>query len=292
MKMNRGVIFSLCAALAAMASPALAAVNVQLNLRYTDPANATGGGTWQLLVKSTAGEGVAGIKVNINGSLGVTGVDLPAGQITSTGAAWNNTDDVFRYQLIAAGVTEVVAGSDLAPVPSAGQLTVGNGGNGNVAVDDLFTNGSTASAWNNSSLIASGSWTGARPSIAVTELNVFSGTTAVAGTVGTVVTRGDSVGVDGLRPGDANRDGRVNQLDVSILASNFNGTSKTWDTADFNSTGNVNQLDVSILAGNFNTAAPSPAAVAAVASVPEPSAIMICALMGLVGLGVRAKSNR
>ncbi|MBX3426871.1 MAG: PEP-CTERM sorting domain-containing protein [Pirellulales bacterium] len=282
------MIFSLCAALAAMASPALAAVNVQLNLRYTDPANATGGGTWQLLVKSTAGEGVAGIKVNINGALGVTGVDLPAAQITSTSAAWNNTDDVFRYQLIAAGVTEVVAGSDLAPVPSAGQLTVGNGGNGNVAVDDLFTNGSTASAWNNSSLIASGSWTGARPSIAVTELNVFSGTTPIAGTLGTVVTRGDSVGVDGLKPGDANRDGRVNLSDFAILSANYNNpaASKTWDQGDFNSSvGGVNEVNLSdfaILSANYLQASPSPAASAAVGAVPEPASVGLV-LVGLLG---------
>ena len=288
--MNRGVIFSLCAALAAMASPALAAVNVQLNLRYTHPNLPLGGRTWQLLVKSTAGEGVAGIKVNINGNLGVTGVDLPAAQINSTGAAWNNTNDVFRYQLISAGVTEIVAGSDLSPAPTGAQLTVGNGGNRNVAVHDLLTNGSTASARNNSSLIASGSWTGARPSIAVTELNVFSGTTAVLGTVGTVSVRGDSVGVDGLLLGDFDRNGNVSLgLDVIPILGNLGG-SGGWAQGDTDGNGNISLgLDIIPILGNLGLSAPSPAAVAAIGAVPEPSSIVLGGLVMISMVGLRRR---
>ncbi|MCC6491786.1 MAG: PEP-CTERM sorting domain-containing protein [Pirellulales bacterium] len=288
--MKRGLVFSLCAsALVAMASPALATVHVQLNLRYTDPNNPTGGGTWQLLAKSDAAGGLAGLSATVTGNLGVTGVDLPAGAITPNAPVFDNTTSVFRYNGTAAS-TQIVAGDDLAGTLV---LNVGKpGGPGVVAQDDLFTN-ATADFWDNSSLIASGSWTGARPSLtgANVQANEFDGSNkAVAGAIGTVSTRGDSVGVDGLWQGDANRSGKVDQFDFSILNANFStsATGKTWDTADFNSSGKTDQFDFSFINANFNKATASPAAAAAASAVPEPTSIAILGI-ALLGLGIRGK---
>ncbi|MFI5240136.1 MAG: dockerin type I domain-containing protein [Candidatus Saccharimonadia bacterium] len=52
-------------------------------------------------------------------------------------------------------------------------------------------------------------------------------------------------------PGDANGDGVVNILDLSILASNWGKTNATWSEGDFNGDGVVNITDLSILAANY-----------------------------------------
>ncbi|WP_145445687.1 hypothetical protein [Mucisphaera calidilacus] len=76
-------------------------------------------------------------------------------------------------------------------------------------------------------------------------------------------------------PGDANRDGMVDLLDLSILASNFDKPgSFGWEDGDFNDDGTVDLLDLSILAGNFDTSAPG---------VPEP-AVASLILLGSAGL--------
>jgi hypothetical protein len=277
MNMKRGLVLSLCTAMvAAMASPALAVVDVQLNLRYTNPANPTGGGTWDLLVKSSGAQGLAGIAVDIGGNLGVTGIDTPLAAVTPNAAVFNNTDQVFRFEGDATS-THIVAGDDLAGTL---RLNVGKaGGPGIVAQDDLFPANSTF--WDNSSLVASGSWTGARPTMVAANIqaNEFNATGgAIAATLGAVSVRGDSVGVDGLKNGDANRSGTVNSDDFNLLALNFGQSGKTWDQGDFTSNGTVNSDDFNLLALNFGQTAPAPAAAGAFAAVPEPSTL------GLIGI--------
>ncbi|MFI5240720.1 MAG: dockerin type I domain-containing protein [Candidatus Saccharimonadia bacterium] len=54
-------------------------------------------------------------------------------------------------------------------------------------------------------------------------------------------------------PGDANCDGIVNILDLSIVANNYGKTGTTWAQGDFNADGSTNILDLSILAANWNS---------------------------------------
>jgi hypothetical protein len=52
--------------------------------------------------------------------------------------------------------------------------------------------------------------------------------------------------------GDANLDGETNDLDVSILAANWQRVGNmTWRTADFNKDSCVNDLDASLLASHW-----------------------------------------
>ncbi|MFI5240445.1 MAG: glycosyl hydrolase [Candidatus Saccharimonadia bacterium] len=55
--------------------------------------------------------------------------------------------------------------------------------------------------------------------------------------------------------GDANCDGVVNILDLSILASNYGNSGMNWAQGDFNSDGLVNITDLSILASNWGKTA-------------------------------------
>ncbi len=51
-------------------------------------------------------------------------------------------------------------------------------------------------------------------------------------------------------PGDANSDGSVDVLDLSILATNYGGTGQ-WGQGDYNNDGDIDVLDLSILATNY-----------------------------------------
>ena len=80
-------------------------------------------------------------------------------------------------------------------------------------------------------------------------------------------------------PGDANLDGMVDTLDFNALAANFGGTGKTWLQADFNGDDVVDTLDFNNLAANFGKTTPpeTDSSVARSATVPEPTALAICA---------------
>ena len=83
-------------------------------------------------------------------------------------------------------------------------------------------------------------------------------------------------------PGDANRDGMVNQDDAEILAANWlTQTGADWDMGDFNDDGVVNDIDATLLATNWQQD-PN-----ASQTVPEPSIIagllVLCITEALVG---------
>ncbi|HLA83319.1 MAG TPA: dockerin type I domain-containing protein [Thermoguttaceae bacterium] len=79
-------------------------------------------------------------------------------------------------------------------------------------------------------------------------------------------------------PGDANYDGRVDSADAAVLADHWGDSSVTWAMGDFNLDGTVNARDASILAANWNPAGNESN------PVPEPSAFVLLAAMGALGL--------
>jgi hypothetical protein len=80
--------------------------------------------------------------------------------------------------------------------------------------------------------------------------------------------------------GDASLDGRVNVIDLGLLASNYGTTSgATWQMADFNGDGRVNVIDLGMLASNYEGAETS--------SVPEPISALV-----LLGGGAIAACRR
>ena len=75
--------------------------------------------------------------------------------------------------------------------------------------------------------------------------------------------------------GDANKDGKVDGSDVTILAGNWqkgvgDGLTASWEEGDFNGDGKVDGSDVTILAGNWQYGVE-----AAASAVPEPSTIVL-----------------
>ncbi|QDS97646.1 PEP-CTERM sorting domain-containing protein [Adhaeretor mobilis] len=289
--MKRGLVLSLCAAaVVAMSAPAMAAVDASLNLRYSDPANPADGGEWQLVVQSDSGasNGVSGIQALITGASGVTGIDT--GSVTGNAAVWDNTGDtVFRFQPITGGA-EVAAGDALSGTLLTG---VGTGGAsaGNIANDVLLN-----PTWDNSALIASGTFGATRPTFTLAA-NEFDSGAAVAATVNPVVVRGDSLntldledgsvsGSKGLLLGDSNRNGTIDAPDFSAVIGNFGGVFG-WDGGNFSgaANGTVGAEDFSAVIGGFgNSQTP-----VSVAAVPEPSTIVLCLMSSVAACGVRRK---
>jgi hypothetical protein len=89
---------------------------------------------------------------------------------------------------------------------------------------------------------------------------------------------------------DANLDGNVDGLDLSIMATNFGAISGMhWYETDYNTDGAVDGLDLSVLATNFGFIGSPPGAGASLGSggaVPEPASIALIGLALLGGLGV------
>jgi len=83
-------------------------------------------------------------------------------------------------------------------------------------------------------------------------------------------------------PGDANKDGRVDEADAGLVATHWGQTSATWAMGDFNADGRVGPTDASILAANWNHTATEAAA------IPEPSGLAL--LAGLL-LAVALRPN-
>lgn len=257
--------------------PAMADVDVQLNLQYTNPADESAGGTWDLLVKTDSTFGVAGLSVVVTGDLGVTSVNSPAAQVVPNVDAFEGADSIFYYNLGVSG-TEIVAGHNLTISPFV--TGVGTPGSAaNVAEDDLFNDGiPDNNPWDNSSLIASGTLEpgSARPTFAFIEANEYTSLTTVsstAATLGNTSVRGDGVATDGLIQGDANRNGIVDVSDLGIMATNWQQSPRDWDTGNFNATSDsiVDVSDLGILATNWQVAtSPSPVPLT-VSTVPEPT---------------------
>ena len=70
--------------------------------------------------------------------------------------------------------------------------------------------------------------------------------------------------------GDANNDGKVDDVDATIMAINWQRTDANWAMGDFNSDGTVNHLDAAILAENWLSGLGG-----STASVPEPHSLIL-----------------
>ena len=91
----------------------------------------------------------------------------------------------------------------------------------------------------------------------------------------------------GAEDGDCNLDGMTTDLDVSILAGNWQVLSgMKWVDADFNNDGMVTDLDVSLLAGKWQDGVPVEGA-----PVPEPGTLvlLITSALGLLACGRRRR---
>ena len=77
-------------------------------------------------------------------------------------------------------------------------------------------------------------------------------------------------------PGDANRDGKVDNTDAMILAANWQGTGKSWREGDFNGDGKIDEVDATLLATNWQQIPSSNV------SVPEPGTIKL--LMNVISV--------
>ena len=90
-----------------------------------------------------------------------------------------------------------------------------------------------------------------------------------------------------IYPGDANRDGRIDGSDVTILAGNWQhgvgaaNPDATWEMGDFNGDGKVDGSDVTILAGWWQIGVTS-----AATAVPEPATLSMLMLLILAALAV------
>lgn len=92
--------------------------------------------------------------------------------------------------------------------------------------------------------------------------------------------------------GDANRDNSVDLLDLTLLGKNWRGSDKVWGQGDFNFDGSVDLLDLTILGQNWRKTISDVSFdefglddVSVSAIVPEPVAIIVWSLLGMVAAG-------
>ena len=89
----------------------------------------------------------------------------------------------------------------------------------------------------------------------------------------------DYVAIETVTPlgGDANMDGIVNDIDATILATNWGqyATEPTWTQGNFNADNFVNEIDATILVTNWLQSAETSIPGASTSAVPEPTAVVL-----------------
>ncbi len=281
--MKRSLILPLCAVVMAAIgmSTAQAAVDVALNLRYDNPDDPSCGGTGSLVAMGDSA-GLVGLvtrftETSINGGAGGAGaavVDGSIGHDINSGAL--KTGDFGGEREYTYG--QDPNGSTPGFVHSVG-LVAGPSDQG----DDPLNN----AAWNNASVIATGLFGGGeRPVFLSATANVTDVGNNVSSASTTFTVRGDSVSIDGLLQGDANRDGTVDIDDFNLLAFSYLGAGG-WDDGDWNSTGIVDIDDFNLLAFNYLSSSTPPA----ISGVPEPTSVALALLAGIGLIGHRRRAK-
>jgi hypothetical protein len=155
---------------------------------------------------------------------------------------------------------------------------------------DIFAN----PAWNNYSVLLAGTFGGTRPDFTTsgansTDANEYDGTKGVAPNSLSTVVRGDSVGDDGLIPGDFDRSGDVSLgLDIFPVLPNL-GMAGGWNQGDTDASGDVSLgLDIFPVLPNLGMSR-TPPAVAAIGAVPEPASALLLLPAVAAGLAVRRR---
>lgn len=294
--MYRGLTLALCAVVLAAISVtnAFAVIDVALNLRYNDPADESEGGTWQLVANTDSPNGIAAVNALLQGVDNGRIVDGDAADDITVNSGIGAIDPVDAgganeqppYLDLGGDATDLIYGQDISDDAS---VVTGVGTGAGSAGDngaDQFGN----SAFDNYALIASGSFSGARPSFNGADGNELDGTsspfTASDDGATTSSVRGDSVGTDGLIVGDLDRSGDVDLFGDTLTALGNVGLSPAgWDDGDFNDSGDVDLFgDVLTALGNVGMAWTPPAAAAA-GAVPEPTSVMLL-MFGAGALGL------
>jgi hypothetical protein len=322
MNMKRGLVFTLCAlAVAASGSVAHAQLGatdiaLSLNLRYTDPADPSEGGTWYLVAKTGSADGIAGVSAFIQ-NINTAGMLLGNGGVAANGYAAVSSTDIGSivatapnspYNGTFSGFVNVVYGQNTAVVENGSiKLDVGNGGApGLIAVDPLRN-----TTWNNAALLASGTFGATRPVFGTAGTTITAGNVLPVGATATppqntalaatnmsganLVVRGDSLATlglnanpaAGLRAGDINRDGTTDFGDFLVLQANYNQTPRGWDTGDVNDDNVADFGDFLVIQANYNQTVPAP-----ISAVPEPASLAIAGLSAVCGLAVARRRRK
>ncbi len=101
----------------------------------------------------------------------------------------------------------------------------------------------------------------------------------------------DDVIVTAAFAGDSNLDLIVDELDLALLAANWNQTGKTWAGGDFTGEGTVDAIDLYVLSRNWGAAVPLNEAIESAfagIAIPEPAT----GLIGLIGLTLMMRRRR
>lgn len=242
-------------------------IQLTLDLRNTNRANAASGGTWQLFAR-----------VNDNGQApdgvnGISGIRAILNNVTEAGITFatgiNQLGPDTYTNTLSNGAVEIVYGQDIS---AAGVVTgVGIGANANVE-----------------RLIASGSWpAGPRPTFGTdpgafgSEGNFLGG--AAAPFPASLEVSGANITTQVVTLGDFNNSGTITSADTGQYVAVLTGGLPFNPAGDFNQSGTVTSADT----GQYVATLTGPG-VAAISAVPEPSSIGL-ALLASMGLIARRR---
>jgi len=258
------------------------ALDVALNLRYTDPADPSEGGTWSLVAISDDpnSTGLTRLTVRLTDMPPSGTVDSSIGQDINGGGLQIGT---FGSE------TEFIYGQDLDP--NSLVLNVGLiGGPSDQGADPL-----NDPEWDNASVIATGAISDLTPRPAFTSaagIIRLSDSSFVQAVVGLINVRGDSECGLGLDPGtclekcDLNRDGFCGPADLGLLGINWDPTGMTngWDNGDLNDDGAVGPTDLGLIGINW-----SPTGLTV---VPEPSGLILLTIASVGFISRRRRETK